>query len=107
MVHQHSRSHKARRREEYASKKKKRSDRIDPLTPHGVLLNQSWKDPINGEIVHTQMTEKVVYATIKLLFGDGYELICTKLEYGQVLNRFPLAIPSEKVDWREVPLLGK
>ena len=53
------------------------------------------------------MTEKVVYATIKLLFGDGYELICTKLEYGQVLNRFPLAIPSEKVDWREVPLLGK
>jgi len=69
------------------TKKRKKSDKIDPLTPHKVLLNHSWKDWENGEIVHTPQTEKVVYATIKLLFGDGYRLICSELEYGQVLNR--------------------
>jgi len=94
MVHQRSPEAMERR-----NKKRKRSDRIDPLTPHGVLLNQSWKDWVTGEIVHTKETEDVVYETIKILFGDGYKLVCAELEYGQVLNRSPPTVISVTERW--------
>ena len=96
MPHRHSRQHKTRKEQA----RRKRSDRIDPLTPHKVLLNQSWKDWVNGEIVHTEKTEQIVYDVIKLLFGDGFEVVCGNLQYGQVLNRFSgCDVKSVVVKW--------
>ena len=62
-----------------------RRERLDK--EHGVLMQFSHRDYYNGEIMHTVKTEPIVYEKIKLLYGDGFSMVCANLEYGEVLNR--------------------
>jgi hypothetical protein len=50
-------------------------------------LAYSFHDPINGEIVHTQNTEKIVYEKVRVNLGEGFGRFLANLVYGQVLNR--------------------
>ena len=82
MPHRHSRKkreEKRLRRQQQLSKREKE---------HILLLNYSQHDPLNGEIIHTEHTEPIVYNKIKVNVGDGHNMVCAHLEYGQLLNRF-------------------
>ena len=80
MSHKRSLEAKKRRRETRVE----RRVRLDKQ--RGVLLQYSFHDLVNGEIVHTVQTEVVVYEKLRIVFGEGYSPVSA--DYGQVLNRF-------------------
>ena len=82
MSHRRSLEAKKRRRES----REERRIRLDKQ--RGILLQYSFHDLVNGEIVHTVQTEGVVYAKLKIVFGEGFSPVSA--DFGQVLNRFGL-----------------
>lgn len=83
MSHKRSKTGKQKqlmRTETYAEKQSRLFDQ------RTILLQYSFRDLVNTDIVYTQDNQKIIYDQLKLVFGEGYSPITA--EYGEVLNRF-------------------
>ena len=80
--------------------------RFEKDLPNRIVLNYSFHDLENGEVVFTYEMEAIVRQKLKEAFDGGEDMYAEDHEFGDVLNRFPLRVQQRIMKYHGWPIVG-